>query len=233
MKTRAILAAIFLLLAGPGWGHGHAYQSLDLAGGAKLEFALVLPEGFDPSATYPVLLALPPGAQNRAMVEAGLSRYWGDAAGARGWIVVSPIAPGGVMFFLGSEKFIPPLLDAIQKRFHIEGGKFHLAGVSNGGRSAFRVALDFPDRFHSLTVLPGFPPTAHDEARLERLRGMPVHMFAGGADRQWAAAERATKKRLDTLGIKASVEVFPGEGHIPRSMTAGRFMDLIGRLRTR
>ncbi len=39
-----------------------------------------------------------------------------------------------------------------------EGGKGHLAGVSYGGLSAYRVITEYPDRFLSLTVLPGVPP---------------------------------------------------------------------------
>jgi len=175
MKIRNTLTWLALLaLTTPGWSRGHEYKTLDLADGTKLEYALVLPEGFDPSRTYPVLLGLPPSAQDRDMVEAGLS---------------------------------------------------------NGGRSAFRVALEWPERFQSLTVLPGLPPTPRDEDRLERLRGIPVHLFAGGTDKKWVDAGRSTKKRLDKLGIPAELEVFPDEGHVPRSMTAERFLDLLESLR--
>ena len=33
------------------------------------------------------------------------------------------------------------------------------------------------------------------------------------------------------LGIEASVEIFPGEEHVPRSMTTERFLDLMESLR--
>ena len=234
MKIRATLTWLTLLaLASPGWSRVHEYRTLELADGTRLEYALVLPADFDRHRQYPALLGLPPGAQDRAMVEAGLSRYWQDAAAARGWIIVSPVAPEGIAFHKGSESFIPPLLDAIEKRFHIVGDKLHLAGVSNGGLSAFRVALEWPERFQSLTVLPGFPPTPRDETRLERLRGMPVHLFAGGDDKDWANAARSTQEKLETLGIPVQVEVFPGEGHVPPSMTAHRFLDLLESLRAR
>ena len=47
---------------------------------------MVLPEGYDPEAEYPVLLALPPGGQTEEMVDWGLRLYWtaGPAPGA-GW----------------------------------------------------------------------------------------------------------------------------------------------------
>ena len=68
-------------------------------------------DGYDPAATYPVLLALPPGAQDQAMVEAGFARYWGAPARAAGWVVVSPVAPEGRAFWQGGEAAIPPLLN--------------------------------------------------------------------------------------------------------------------------
>ena len=39
-----------------------------------------------------------------------------------------------------------------------EGGRFHVGGISNGGLSSFRVAVESPERFASLVVLPGFAP---------------------------------------------------------------------------
>ena len=136
------------------------------------------PEDFDPEHAYPALLALPPGPQTERMVEAGLGRYWGDLAAERGWIVVSPVAPGGVTFFQGSEHLVPELLAQVRDEHRVENGRFHLAGASNGGRSAFRVALEYPEEFLSLTVLPGFPPNDEDRRRLERIAGMPVRMAA-------------------------------------------------------
>lgn len=207
------------------------YQELASDAGRTLRYALLLPDHFDPTQTYPTLLALPPGGQDETMVEAGLNRYWGRQATARGWVVVSPVAPEGVLFFQGSEKLIPALLDEIQQRVHIEGGKFHLTGASNGGLSAFRIALKWPSRFQSLVVLPGFPPDKQDFARLDRLAEIPVRMFAGGADTRWAEQERRTKKQLDALGVDAALKVFPGEGHIPASIAGDRLMELFAGFR--
>ena len=66
--------------------------------GTPLRYTIVLPTVFTPAKTYPVLLAMPPGPQTEAMVEAGLN-YWRLEAQKRGWIVISPIAPDGVLFF--------------------------------------------------------------------------------------------------------------------------------------
>ena len=200
------------------------YHDLELSDGGHLRYALVLPRDFDPEQTYPALLALPPGGQDEGMVEAGLSRYWGRQAADRGWLVVSPVAPERVMFFVGSERYIPELLTHIRGRFKIAGERFHLAGNSNGGRSAFRIALDYPASFASLFALPGFPPRAEDFDRLERLAGKPVRLFVGGEDRGWIEPMQRTRDLLEEIGGDVTLTVLPGEGHVPPSLDGGRFM---------
>jgi len=61
------------------------------------------------------------------------------------------------------------------------GGKFYLFGISNGGISVFRVATLNPERFHSSTVLPGWP----DENRLDKVLDMPINYLVGEIDSHW------------------------------------------------
>ena len=71
---------------------------------------------------------------------------------------------------------MPELLDAIAATYPPEDGRFHVGGISNGGLSSFRVAINSPERFASVVVLPGFAPTASDVEKLDRLATIPVHM---------------------------------------------------------
>ena len=205
----------------------HEYYTLDLADGSRLLYALVLPDDFVADKTYPALLAMPPGPQTLQMVESGLLRFWGKQAAERGWIVVSPVAPEGKLFFRGSEIHIPQLLDHIQSKYNIEHNKFHMAGASNGGRSSFRIAGLYPERFLSITVLPGFPPNEEDVKRLGKLRGMPINMFAGGDDVRWVEKMNETKHILNELGIEVTTKIFTGEGHVPQSLEGLVIMDLL------
>ena len=115
--------------------------------GRVLEYALILLDHFDNTAAYPVLLALPPGDQSRRLVVNGLHLYWESQAKKRGWVVISPAAPEGTTFYTGAENEIPNLLNEISKSVEFEGGKVHLAGLSNGGRSAYRVITEYPEFF--------------------------------------------------------------------------------------
>jgi len=57
-------------------GHTFLHRSVTLSGGTTIQYAVVLPPNFDPSRTYPILLALPPGGQDLATVDALVNAYW-------------------------------------------------------------------------------------------------------------------------------------------------------------
>ncbi len=197
------------------------YRTVQLRDKTKLEFALVAPDRIDPDASYPVLLALPPGPQHRGTVDWGVRNMYEKQANKRGWIVVSPIAPNGRLFFSGSEQYIPELLALIAEEFKVAGGKFHVAGISNGGISVFRVVLDSPELFHSLIAMPGFP-RGDDFKRLSRLKHLPVRMFVGQHDSGWVDAMQRSEKALRDMKTDVSLQVVAGEGHQIGSLQGGQ-----------
>lgn len=201
------------------------YFQMTLADGMPLEYGVVLPNGFVEGETYPVLIAFPPGPQTRGMVVAG-NRYWGAEGQARGWVVVSPVAPEGTLFFQGSEQYLPEFLQRIELIYPPEGGRFHLAGMSNGGISAFRIATMMPERFASITAVPGFPQTA-DFAQLDKLISIPVALYVGENDTSWVERMTATEAELQRLGGQVSLTIVPNEGHVIQSLTGTELYDLL------
>ncbi|HRW10614.1 MAG TPA: hypothetical protein P5121_36170 [Caldilineaceae bacterium] len=195
--------------------------AVTLADGTMIEYTVLLPPNYQVGQPYPTLLALPPGSQTANMVTSGLSSYWRDGAMANGWVIISPVAPGGQLFFQGAEAYIPAFLDQIAAQYPPEGGKFHLSGVSNGGISAFRVAGAHPERFHSLIVLPGYPNTAADKENLAQLTALPVALFVGENDSSWIAPMREAAAMLNNAGGNATLTVVMGEGHFIRSLIGG------------
>ena len=226
---------ILILLTGAVAGQERAwtFEELKLGDGSRLAYAVALPQGHDRKAYHPVLLALPPGAQTRSMVEAGLERYWGTQATRRGWVVVSPVAPPSGLFFKGGERLIPALIRKIRIDHKVEGNRLHLIGASNGGLSAFRVATDQPFEFRSLTVLPGYPSTERERRLLGRLKGMTVQLYAGGEDARWLRESKRTHALLGKAGVATRLEVFPGEGHVPGSLDGEVVMEYLESLRQR
>ncbi|MEM7534808.1 MAG: hypothetical protein AAF639_21705, partial [Chloroflexota bacterium] len=200
---------------------GYIYETMTMIDGTTLEYALFLPIDFDPSQVYPIMVAMPPGGQNKSMVDAGFDSFWAEGANTNGWIVVSPVAPNGTLFFNGSEAHMPDFLDHIRVQYAPEGGKFHLTGISNGGISTFRVATIIPDYFHSILVVPGFPRTDTDFDNLSRLVDIPIAMYVGEDDSGWVERMEKTAERLTQLGGQATLVIKEGEGHLIGSLTDG------------
>jgi pimeloyl-ACP methyl ester carboxylesterase len=161
---------------------------------------------------------------------AGLHLYWEAQAKRRGWVVISPAAPEGTNFYSGAESELTNLLDEVSRFVVFEGGKVHLAGVSNGGLSAYRIITEYPARFLSLTVLPGVPPDEHAFNRLGGLKGIPVAAFVGGKDSEWVRGSQETKQKLDDLGIENTLEVVAGAGHVV-PLDPVKLFDLLDRRR--
>lgn len=195
-----------------------------------VRYGLVLPKGFDPIKPAPVVLVLPPGTQDQAMVERAISLYFQDAATERGWVVICPIAPEGSSWQRDGA-LLAGVLDEVAKSIRPENGLVHLAGISNGGLAAFSLAIEQPGRFASLVVLPGVPGDATWFDRLDRLKNVPVTMFVGENDTEfWLPQARRTAERLAQLGVDHDLTVLPGQGHV-LALEPGVIFDALDRRR--
>ena len=63
----------------------------------------------------------------------------------------------------------PEFLTRCSSDYKILNNKFHIAGVSNGGLSAFHIAASYPQYFWSVTGFPGYLP----DATPTRVRALP------------------------------------------------------------
>lgn len=189
------------------------FREVAAGDGPKLRYALVTPEGWKEGQSAPTLVAFPPGAQNESMVEMGLSMYWEAEAKKRGWVVASPMSRE-VRPLMQDEEALLALLDDVAKLVKIEGGKVHVAGVSNGGKTAMRLATRHPERVASLLVLPGAPGAPEEWARLDKLKGMSVTMYVGEEDRVWLQECKKVENELKQLDAKVTLHVVEGQGHV-------------------
>lgn len=202
------------------------------ADGTVIDYVLLVPPGRTTGQPGKVLFTFPPGGQDLGVTERIVADRWHDEAVARGWVVVSPAAPpSGLYYSDPAAKLVPELLDAIAADYPPEGGKFDLAGVSNGGLSAFKAALSYPDRFRSLVVFPGYSPDGGDDPNLSKLKGIGVSMFVGGDDTGWLDASKQTEATLKGLGYTVELHVVAGEPHIISSLTGADLFDAIERVR--
>ena len=123
--------------------------------GLQVTYKVVLPEGYDVTRTYPTVLVFTGGPQTLQMAGNTLESDWRKEGERRGYILVSPGTPDGSLFFEGADRVFPQFLEQLLHDYKVKGGKFHVAGHSNGGLSAFHVAARYPQYFTTLTGYPG------------------------------------------------------------------------------
>ena len=219
-----------VLVFGPRVGRSSQdFTKIQIADGTNIRYAVVLPEPTEPGRKYPAILAFPGGAQNMIQVRWGLHNIWRSEAEKRGYVVISPAAVRGRLYFKRGAEYFPEFLDLMIERYPIDPEAVHVAGMSNGGTSAFRIASLMPERFRSILTLPGYLGGT-DASGYRDLLPLCVVMFAGAKDRGWVKALERDREIFKALGKTVFSEVIPGAGHVPRQLTrsgSARLFDLI------
>jgi predicted peptidase len=193
--------------------------------GLPLHYKVVLPKDYDANKAYPAVLAFPPGGQGMDMVMTTLVQNWAGEAQKRGYIVVIPAAPNGHVFYEEGARVFPEFLNKLLSDYKIRDNKFHIAGMSNGGISAFYIAASYPSFFSSVTGFPGYLRDAAPE-QLKALSGLCVHMHVGEFDTAWRIAMQKQASDLRVAGINAHFSIENGEQHVIRALTGERAVRL-------
>jgi poly(3-hydroxybutyrate) depolymerase len=207
----SVLLAAFLGIAASL--HAKAFdRSIDIAG-VTVHYKVVLPKDYDASKTYPAVLAFPPGSQGPDMVMTTLTRNWQPEAERRGYIVFVPAAPNGQLFFEEGSRVFPGFMDKMLAEYKIRDNKFHVAGMSNGGISAFFVASAYPQYFWSVTGFPGYlaDPTP---ARVNALAKMCINMHVGELDSGWVREMKDQAAQFRAKGFTVRFTIEKGESHV-------------------
>jgi poly(3-hydroxybutyrate) depolymerase len=181
--------------------------------GVDVHYKVVLPDGYDAAKAYPAIVVLAGGPQTMDTVDRTLERNFRAEAERRGYIVVAPAAPEGDLFFQGGERIFPAFLRSVLRDYRIEGGKFHIAGPSNGGIAAMHVAAQNPDYFLSVTAFPGYmwEPT---DAKLNAIAKLCVYLYVGENDEyRWHNEMKREAAFLSSHGTVAKYGVEAGQPH--------------------
>jgi poly(3-hydroxybutyrate) depolymerase len=181
--------------------------------GTSVQYKIVLPDGYDAAKEYPAVLVMGGGPQTMDTVDRTLERNFRAEAERRGYIVVAPAAPDGQLFFQGGERIFPDFLEAILANYKVAGGKFHVAGPSNGGIAAMHVAAQHPSYFLSATAFPGYLWQPND-AKLRAMTELCVFLYVGEHDEyRWHDEMRREAEFLSAAGTVARYTLEQGQGH--------------------
>lgn len=221
MTLRAVLsfgvAAIGILLAGTlAFIAGPATaQILTKSGGfagTEVEYKVLLPPGYDASKPHPVVLVFTGGAQALQAAEGTIRTDWQAEAEKRGYVVISPAAPDGELFFQEGDRVFPAFLEMIRKDYK-PTGKIHIAGHSNGGLSAFHIAAKYPQYFSTVTGYPGLYEDNPEADYPAALKGLCLYMHAGDKDPEWRNAMAKEAEAMMTEGFRIKFTVEPNSTH--------------------
>jgi hypothetical protein len=206
----------FAELVGRIPGMNATHETLELPGDAevpRVRWYATLPPDHDPAASYPVVLALPPGPGTQAMVQAGLGRYWEAEAARRGYLVLSVELQGQRMAGRAAP-IVDGVLAAAAERYGADPGRVILTGFSNGGVGAMIALIETEARpFRGLIGLPAAAPRGASLDGLD-LAGFPVLLLAGEQDGGWVQGMRHTASELEALGAVVELEILAGQGHV-------------------
>ncbi len=199
MPIRFAAAAAALSLASAA--HGEILERSATFAGTTVQYEVLLPPGFDAAKAHPLVLVFTGGAQSLAAARNTLEVDWQAEAEKRGYVVVSPAAPEGDLYFEGGDRVFPAFLDMLRKDYRI-AGKIHIAGHSNGGLSAFHLAAKYPAYFSTLTGYPGMLQDPQNQPP-GPLRPLCIYMHVGGLDRFWLSPMQDQMRQMRSEGFNA------------------------------
>ena len=222
-----------LLAALSAYAHADVVDRSSKVDDTTIYYKVVLPNNFDPHKTYPGVLGFGGGSQDMDSVNRVVERYFRDQAEQRGYIVIVPAAPSNLMYYQGGERNIfPDFLKQLLSQYRIEGNKFHAAGPSVGGLTAFRVAALNPQYFLSITAFPGYLREDTPD-RLQAMSQLCVNMFVGENDPLgWQRYMQRQAEEFSEHGISAQFNLEQGQAHSLDTLAgpnAARLFDLFAR----
>jgi len=214
-RYRSLLATVVFTAAVAG---AKVIDKSVTAGGMVVNYKVVLPKDYDPDKTYPAVLAFPPGPQTLDMVFTTLQRNWAPEAQRRGYIVVIPAAPSGRLFFEEGARVFPEFLERLAAEYKVLDNKWYVAGMSNGGLSAFYIAASYPQYFRAVIGFPGYLPDP-TPAKISALAKMCLYMHVGELDSGWLEAMQQQAAQFRNKGFNVHITVEKGQSHVIGTLT--------------
>ncbi|WP_395841677.1 alpha/beta hydrolase-fold protein [Cystobacter fuscus] len=199
----------------PGTPGSFVAKTLTLRG-VSYSYSVYLPPHYRPGQVWPVILALH-GANSRG-TEGTRQRSQRLAAAVRLYperypaLLVLPQCPPGADWSGDVADFA---LQAVDKTLAEYGGdrrRVYLTGESIGAQGALRFAARFPERFAAVVSV---SERSADRSVVERLKGVPLWMWHGDADKEVPVSEsRAFLELFKAVGnTSVRYTELPGLGH--------------------
>jgi phospholipase/carboxylesterase len=173
--------------------------------GERGGFSMYVPEYYDETRAWPVVVALHGGAGDGR----GFLWSWLRDARALGAIVVAPTAVGRTWSLNGPDLDSPNLeriLGIVAERWRIDPSRLLLTGMSDGGTFAYVSGLVSGSPFsHLAPCSASFHPVLAQFADADRLTGLPIHICHGVRDWMFdVEVARVAEQTLSAAGANVT-----------------------------
>jgi len=168
MKARIVLGTIAVLVSAAALG-AEVWNSSLVSGGRTRDFRVFVPSAYDGQRSLPLVLVLHGGRGTAAQIEnhtgfsllaetegflaaypQGVDKQWNDGREAR---TIKP-----QQLDIDDVGFISALIDAVSKRYAVDGDRIYAAGISNGGFMSQRLACALSGRLAAVASVAATMP---------------------------------------------------------------------------
>lgn len=184
-------------------------------------YVAYLPEDFDPSRKYPLLVFL----HGSTSTERNIIGWHGIPDG---FIALCPNGRGPSNWFSwdNAQIDVAEAIRAVQSNFPIDQDRILLAGFSMGGYGVYRSFYETPDTYRAIAVFSGGPKVRfgipdgqavidfNEDKYLEPFAGLPVFVFHGERDRNVSFEETEQFiAKLESAGAQVEFHTEADTGH--------------------
>lgn len=145
-------------------------------------FSMYVPENYDSTVAYPLIIALHGGSGHGA----DFLWSWLREARTHGAILVAPTSVGRTWSLQHPEVDAPriqAIVDLVQERWHVDAEKMMLTGMSDGGTFTLITGLRDGSPFtHLAPCSTSFHPLLVERGSGRRMAGLPVYQMHGALD---------------------------------------------------
>jgi dienelactone hydrolase len=177
-------------------------------GNIALPYRLFVPENYDSTKLYPVVLALHGwgecGSDNNLQIHMHrMATTWADSANQvlHPCFVVAPQGPLNIGWYDSNVMAnVYDLFDSIVNHFSIDANRQYITGLSMGGYMTWMTISSFPDRFAAAVPMSGWK----DNSNVSMIRNVPIWDVHGQNDSNVPVNEsRVLIEGLESLGRPA------------------------------
>jgi len=183
-------------------------DTMPLANGLTLRYAISIPKNYSTSNNVPLVLALHYGGSPNGAAQGVMLTLAQPALGDLGAIIVAPESLGGAWNTAQNERGVSALLEAVQTAYRIDTKKVAVTGFSMGGTGVWFFAGKYPERFSAAVPVAGTPPPSAGNWKT------PVFAVHSRSDEIVPIGPTETRIReLQKIGVPAELTALNGISH--------------------